>query len=425
MARVGHFRSCGGAVGVVWIISASIFYLLLRAAMENSSPSESSISSSDRRSRLYDKMGRDLDEEGGKFIDGRETSQSLSLNDLFELKGGSVTPKLRAADPPVRANVLYLCSDFSIPLSVPKLYSLVYALRPFEVKLQCFNFCCMQWETNIRLSQGLPKNPNHAFSIGDHLSNSIEEIPFQRIAKQVASLESASSPQCFSSSKLSRTSPEPNRAFMSIKVLLNVYNTKLWFIAGRLNLNLQNVSSSILFTSLCNTSLYHFSMFHASHHLIPVRATDVEIEAEASAVKAVAESFCPLEIVLDKVVLTSTGVLLGCWQVISGPDPVTIRSKLRAALPHAPEKQLYDPVILHTSFARLLGRPKVPLEEMKRQPVDLLQFFHQLVARVNSKIHGFKATITELWFVEEYDVLALALDGRMKVRKFSLSCANH
>ncbi|KAL6973364.1 hypothetical protein U1Q18_027542 [Sarracenia purpurea var. burkii] len=82
-----------------------------------------------------------------------------------------------------------------------------------------------------------------------------------------------------------------------------------------------------------------------------------QVEAEANAVQAVAEGFCPLKIVLDRVVLTSTGVLLGCWQVISGTDPITIRAKLRSALPCAPAKQLYDAAILHTSFARLLGRP--------------------------------------------------------------------
>lgn len=41
----------------------------------------------------------------------------------------------------------------------------------------------------------------------------------------------------------------------------------------------------------------------------------LQIEAEANAVRAVAETVCPLNIVLDRVVLTSTGVLLGCWQV--------------------------------------------------------------------------------------------------------------
>lgn len=42
-----------------------------------------------------------------------------------------------------------------------------------------------------------------------------------------------------------------------------------------------------------------------------------QIEAEANAVRVVVEKLCPLNIVLDRVVLTSTGVLLGCWQVPS------------------------------------------------------------------------------------------------------------
>ncbi|KAJ6791750.1 Uncharacterized protein M6B38_241120 [Iris pallida] len=213
---------------LVWTSSFLLFYIIFRSAMNSSSSSSSSTlgsgSVADRRSRLYDGMARDLDEHGAKFLEGGETSQSLSLSDLFELKDGSVTPVLRAANPPVRANVLYLDPKYSIPIS-----------------------------------------------------QAVKEI------------------------------------------FLPYFDGVIWFQ---------------------NTSLYHFSMFHASHHLTPVIANDNEIEAEANAVKAVAETLCPLKIVLDRVVLTSTGVLLGCWQVISGADPVTIRAKLRNALPRAPEKQL-------------------------------------------------------------------------------------
>jgi len=47
---------------------------------------------SEQRSRLYDKMERDLDERGGAFLKHGETSQSLLLSDIFTLKDGSVTP---------------------------------------------------------------------------------------------------------------------------------------------------------------------------------------------------------------------------------------------------------------------------------------------------------------------------------------------
>ncbi|KAE8799378.1 hypothetical protein D1007_25318 [Hordeum vulgare] len=147
----------------------------------------------------------------------------------------------------------------------------------------------------------------------------------------------------------------------------------------------------------------------------------VEIEAEVDAVKRVTEAVCPLKISLDRVVLTSTGVLLGLWQVESGTDPADIRSKLREALPRAPKKQLYDSVLLHTSFARILGPPKLPQQE-DTSSFGHIKFFHGLVAQVNGKIGGFQAKVSELWYVEEYDVLALALNGKMKVRRLHLGC---
>jgi hypothetical protein len=40
-------------------------------------------------------MERDLDEKGAAFLKQGETSQSLSLSDIFTLKDGSVTPVLK------------------------------------------------------------------------------------------------------------------------------------------------------------------------------------------------------------------------------------------------------------------------------------------------------------------------------------------
>lgn len=60
-------------------------------------------------------------------------------------------------------------------------------------------------------------------------------------------------------------------------------------------------------------------------HHVPTSVLKVQVEAEAVAVKRVAEQSCPLEIELERVVLTPTGVLLGCWQVLllslSRPSP--------------------------------------------------------------------------------------------------------
>ncbi|XP_034673514.1 uncharacterized protein LOC117904842 isoform X2 [Vitis riparia] len=327
MARVRNWWSHSKTVVLIWLTSALLFYFGLQFVLRNSSlnyPSVPTMSDSERRSKLYDKMESDLNEHGAAFLEHGETSQSLSLSDLFTLKDGIVTPVLKAAKPPVRANVLYLSTEFSVPISE------------------------------------------------------------------------------------------------AVKSIFSPYFDKvIWFQ---------------------NSSLYHFSMFHASHHITPVPAAEVEIEAEATAVEAVAKALCPLKIVLDRVLLTSTGVLLGCWQVASGTDPVTIRAKLRTALPRAPKNQLgrrgkplkytlgsrkrmmYDNAILHTSFARLLGPPKFSPTELHKAS-DQLQFFHELVARLNNIIRGFEADVSELWYVEEYDVLALALNGRMKVRRFKLTAS--
>uniref|UniRef100_A0A9I9DEK0 Uncharacterized protein n=1 Tax=Cucumis melo TaxID=3656 RepID=A0A9I9DEK0_CUCME len=305
MGRTGIFSAHSTTVALIWFTFAVLFFFLFQMALHNStSSSDSSVSKSELRSKLYDKMERDLDEKGAVFLKGGETSQSLSLSDIFTIKDGSVTPVLKAANPPVRANVLYLSTEYSVPI------------------------------------------------------------------------------------------------FEAVKSIFDPYFDKaIWFQ---------------------NSSLYHFSMFHASHHITPIPASNIEIEAEVAAVKSATEHMCRLKIVLDRVILTSTGVLLGCWQVISGTDPVTIRAKLRTALPHAPEKQLYDAAILHTSFARLLGHPKI--SQTLGRSSDELQPFHELVARLNKQIRGFEAVVSELWYVEEYDVLALALNGRMKVRKFPLGC---
>ncbi|KAL8097966.1 uncharacterized protein LOC141687274 isoform X2 [Apium graveolens] len=307
MARVLNRWSHIKTLSLIWFFFTITFYSLLRMALFNSSRNSPSVNivANDSRARLYDKMTRDLHDNGALFLKQGETSQSLSLTDIFDLKDGSIISILKAADPPVRANVLYLSPEQSFPISA--------AVRD---------------------------------------------------------------------------------------IFLPSFNKVIWFQ---------------------NSSVYHFSMYHASHHIVPVPATDTEIEAEANAVRAVAETVCPLNIVLDRVVLTSTGVVLGCWQVLSGTDPVTIRAKLKTALPRSPAKQLYDNVMLHTSFARLLGHPNTyPPEGDKTSE---LKFFDELVTRANKRLTGIQATITELWYVEEYDVLALALNGRMKARKFRLGCS--
>ncbi|XP_071703072.1 uncharacterized protein [Rutidosis leptorrhynchoides] len=305
MARVRNWYNQSKFAALIWFVSLIIFYTIFHTVSKLSPPSKGIPISNIERLKMYDKMSKDLDEHGALFLKQGETSQSLLLSDLFDVKNGSVTPTYKAANPPVRANVLHMSTEYSLPIS-----------------------------------------------------KAVEEI-FSPTLSEVT-----------------------------------------WFQ---------------------NSELYHFSMFHASHHIVAVPASKDEIEVEANAVKLVTDTLCPMKIVLDRAVLTSTGVLLGCWQVISGTDPVIIRSKLRNALPRAPKKQLYAPAILHTSFARILGHPKN--SSKISDSASELKHFHELVAHLNSRIRGIKATISELLYVEEYDVLALALDGKMKIRRFKFGCS--
>ncbi|AQK41256.1 hypothetical protein ZEAMMB73_Zm00001d024467 [Zea mays] len=112
-------RSPGTAV---WLLPAAVLLLLLnRWSHMASYPSVSPRGSGSvqvGRAELYSKMARDLDERGAAFLKGGETSQSLTLSDLFDTADdGAVVPRLKAADPPVRANVLYMDPKFAAVIS--------------------------------------------------------------------------------------------------------------------------------------------------------------------------------------------------------------------------------------------------------------------------------------------------------------------
>ncbi|CAM8981325.1 unnamed protein product [Rhodiola kirilowii] len=276
MARSADWCSRPKPAAVIWLTSALLFYVLFSTLRRFTSPNALSI----RWPGIWMSTAP-------TFLRKGETSQSLALSDIFEIKDGEVKPILKPANPPVRANVLYLSPKFSV-----------------------------------------------------HISDAVKDIFSPHFTNMVL------------------------------------------------------VSRTLAYTILA------CSMPH--HHITAVPATEQEIDIEAHAVQEVAAAACPLKI------------------VISGTDPIEIRAALKAALPHAPEKQLYDNAILHTSFARILGHPTSlkGLGETSEQ----LQFFHELVTHLDNRLRGFEAVVSELWFVEEYDILALALDGNIKIRPFQLGC---
>ncbi|KAM1172387.1 hypothetical protein ACFXTH_022618 [Malus domestica] len=87
------------------------------SSCNSTSASDSIISNKERRSALYDQMGLDLAKHEPVFLKHSGlTSQSLSLSDIFTIRDGSVAPVLKAANPFVRANVLYLSTQHSLQL---------------------------------------------------------------------------------------------------------------------------------------------------------------------------------------------------------------------------------------------------------------------------------------------------------------------
>ena len=133
----------------------------------------------------------------------------------------------------------------------------------------------------------------------------------------------------------------------------------------------------------------------------PKPASAAEVASEAAAAARAAEAACAPQVVLERVAVTTTGVLLACWQAARGAQPERLRQALREALPRSPAAQLYDPVILHTTLARLLQPPPGGAAAMAA-----------LAAELSEELCGLTARIPELWYVQERDMLALGLRGR-------------
>jgi hypothetical protein len=69
--------------------------------------------------------------------------------------------------------------------------------------------------------------------------------------------------------------------------------------------------------------IYHFSVFHTSHHLDAHAASAAEAKEEAAAIRAVARASCAIEAVVERVVVTSSGVVVGLSLTPEGVRLVT------------------------------------------------------------------------------------------------------
>ncbi|GMH39971.1 hypothetical protein BSKO_07875 [Bryopsis sp. KO-2023] len=174
-----------------------------------------------------------------------------------------------------------------------------------------------------------------------------------------------------------------------------------------------------------DTNIYHATIFHASSYEFPV----VEDPGDVQKVQSVGSTICPLRVILEKIVVTSTGVIIACWQVAGGSEPATFRRSLKEVFEHAPSLKhqvIKSPWILHSTIARLVGTPPAESNSEARSKISALgtrekkkpetqhldpTHIAHMADTLTSELCGLEMAIDNAWLVHEKDLLALALGG--------------
>eukprot|EP01060_Flectonema_neradi_P030168 TRINITY_DN4315_c0_g2_i1.p1 TRINITY_DN4315_c0_g2~~TRINITY_DN4315_c0_g2_i1.p1 ORF type:complete len:276 (+),score=31.67 TRINITY_DN4315_c0_g2_i1:46-873(+) len=162
------------------------------------------------------------------------------------------------------------------------------------------------------------------------------------------------------------------------------------------------------FAYIQDPELYHITLLHLE-----------EEHTKNNTVKKMLErmSINKVSIQLERVVVTSSGVVIALWQFRSpesekrATDPFDLRQKLSSSL-SAPISPL-NPFILHTTLARFPS-----LQQFRHSRIDGAR----IASRLNRLLCGLSTDICSLWLVREYDKMALALHGRYDKQAFPLVC---
>eukprot|EP00892_Ulva_mutabilis_P010295 jgi/Ulvmu1/7638/UM038_0065.1 len=172
-----------------------------------------------------------------------------------------------------------------------------------------------------------------------------------------------------------------------------------------------------------NSNLYHATVWHASTHQAPVPVNRVELDAEMQAVTRAMQDLCPLHLTLESVVITEGGVVMACWQVSRGTATTTLRASIQAVLPGAPspDKQaVQNKAIWYTTLGRLLEEPRVGW--LSRLWGSTTTSVLDAAARhMTEELCGLQMLLDRVWYVQEYERLALALNGRWDMEEVLLS----
>ena len=168
---------------------------------------------------------------------------------------------------------------------------------------------------------------------------------------------------------------------------------------------------------LQDSEMFHASIFHASHHLEEQVVNADELALEVESITKVTRASCPMKVVLERVAVTSSGVVVALWNAekSSRGEPSELRKRLRESLPRAPKKQLVsDAHILHTTLARLVRLPRATTDDRKLAE-DLSQ-------SLTDELCGLELILDRAWFVQEHHKLALALKGALDKVDMPFDC---
>ena len=149
----------------------------------------------------------------------------------------------------------------------------------------------------------------------------------------------------------------------------------------------------------------------------PVAASTTQVQAEISAITYAASELCAVRAVLDSVVITRRGTVLALWQPAQGStDPSELRNRLKIALPGASKRQIVtDTALLHTTLARVAVTPSdIGRIEEKLERNANPEALWSAATALTQEFCGLQTDMNVLWYVEEQDMLALALNGELK-----------
>ena len=153
----------------------------------------------------------------------------------------------------------------------------------------------------------------------------------------------------------------------------------------------------------------------------PQLASENAIKKEILDFESVADSTCPFFLYLDRIVLTSSGTLLACWQVAEGStEPEAFRHTLAQRFPETSRTQVIrQNYILHSTIARIVT---IPSEWGSQESNEIITKLEGIVSTMSSELCGSKAIVDRAWYVQEQHLLALALDGSFKKNVVAFSC---